>query len=419
MSYRQQLENGLVFRTIESEADIERYVAFNRDYNNPLEGLNTNCLIRHFPGASHEDYQLIEDPQTGEIVSTTCLIPWKIRFCGIPLRAGQLEQVLSHPGYRRHGLVRTQMKRFMEVVRERELDLSFIWGIPYYYRQYGYTYCLEGSLSEVIHSSRLPAAHNPDAYTLRRATAEDAHLLTRMYGSEMERQQIYLARKDAHWHYLLEQAKFEVYIVESEHTGTAAGYLGIWQPEDRSRLSIVEHGLANQDAGMAVLRALKTMTPGEISINGPRKSILATLARIYGSREVPGGQWLIHITNPAAFLAKIGPALEVNLAYSDCAWLTRDITINLFRQAYRLCFIEGKLEKVDPLGFVDSSMGADGGDLCIPPEAFVRLVFGFRNLDQLADAWPDIVVKTESRHLIDVLFPKMDGYLYSTYKYFG
>ena len=84
-----------------------------------------------------------------------------------------------------------------------------------------------------------------------------------------------------------------------------------------------------------------------------------------------------------------------------------------------MCFSGGRLACVKPLGFVDSSMGADGGDLCIPPEAFTRLVFGYRSLNQLFDAWPDITVKPECQRLFEVLFPKMNAYLYSTYSYFG
>jgi hypothetical protein len=60
-------------------------------------------------------------------------------------------------------------------------------------------------------------------------------------------------------------------------------------------------------------------------------------------------------------------------------------------------------------------MGADGGDLCIPPEAFVRLVIGYRALDELRDAWPDIVWRDSSRHWLDVLFPKMDSWLRMPY----
>ena len=78
-----------------------------------------------------------------------------------------------------------------------------------------------------------------------------------------------------------------------------------------------------------------------------------------------------------------------------------------------------KLRNVASAGFVDASMGADGGDLCIPPDAFVCLVFGYRSLDELADAWPDIVVKPQSRYLLQALFPKRQAYFWMPYLYCG
>lgn len=64
-------------------------------------------------------------------------------------------------------------------------------------------------------------------------------------------------------------------------------------------------------------------------------------------------------------------------------------------------------------------MGADGGHLCIPPEAFLRLLFGYRALDELFDAWPDILVKPEARSLLNTLFPRLQPFLYTAYQYLG
>ncbi|RPJ39755.1 MAG: GNAT family N-acetyltransferase [Chloroflexi bacterium] len=201
--FDEKLENGLLFRTVRDEKDVVRYVNFNTEYNNPNEGLNTNCLIRHFPGASYADYQLIEDEQSDEIVSTTCLIPWTFDYEGIPIKAGQLEQVLSRPDYRRHGLVKLQIRRFMQVVRERGLDVTFIWGIPYYYRQYGYTYCLDGDTFELLPASRIPATVQNSAYTLRPATLADIPVLTELYQNAMRPLQFSVLRSPEHWRYLL------------------------------------------------------------------------------------------------------------------------------------------------------------------------------------------------------------------------
>ena len=421
MIFEERLENGLLFRTVRDENDVARYVAFNTDYNNPNEGFNTDCLIRHFPGASYADYQLIEDPHTGQIISTTCLIPWRLDYEGIPLQAAQLEQVLTRPDYRQHGLVRLQINRFMQTVSERQFDLSFIWGIPYYYRQFGYSYCLEGNTFELLPVWRIPAEipSQPNQYILRSASVEDIPVLIEHYQASMRHLQLKVQRSPDHWYYLLEWAKFPVYLIQDQSSGQVVGYIGLMKPTGSSPVTVVESGVWNHEVGLGVLRALKALTGSEIKVCWPEQGTLANLAHLLGSRTFPGGQWLLHITDPVGFLSRIAPALEERLAASDCAGLTRDIVINLFRRAYRMCFSGGRLACVKPLGFVDSSMGADGGDLCIPPEAFTRLVFGYRSLNQLFDAWPDITVKPECQRLFEVLFPKMNAYLYSTYSYFG
>jgi hypothetical protein len=407
-------------RTVRDEQDADRYITFNSKFNNIYEGLNSELLLHHFPGASFDDYQLIEDTRTGEIVSTTCLIPWDFQYEGIPLKAAQLEQVLSHPDYRRHGLVRIQIKRFMQIVKERQFDLSFIWGIPYYYRQYGYAYCIDGSMYEALPAWRIPeiggAPSSP--YLIKTAGLEDIPALTELYDKAGRLLQFYATRSQAHWHYLLENARFPIRIIEDSRTGQVVGYFGCAKRSDSSRISVDESGILNQEAGLAVLRALKKETGGEILISWPQNNTLSRLARNFGSVTQTGCQWLVHITDLVGFLTKITPVLERRLAASDCEGLNREIIINLFRQAYKMRFVSGKLVTVEPLGFVDASMGADGGDLCIPPEALVRLFTGYRGLEELRDAWPDITMKADCRRIIEVLFPKMDSYLYTTYAYF-
>jgi hypothetical protein len=170
---------------------------------------------------------------------------------------------------------------------------------------------------------------------------------------------------------------------------------------------------------MAALRRLRSATDGVIQLAWPQTGDLIQAARSLGSAPRPTYQWLFRLTDVPAFLRKIGPVLERRLAASDCAGWTGDLSINLFRETFTLRFDAGRLVSVNPVGFVDSSMGADGGDLCIPPDAFVRLVLGYRGLDALWDAWPDIVVRPSSRHLVDVLFPEITSYLCMPYNYLG
>jgi hypothetical protein len=143
MGKQEILEGGLLLQTVESERDVQAFALFNAACNNPDEGAVCDCLLRHFPGIRHDCCWMIEEEQTGAIVATSCLIPWELNFGGVVLRVAMLEMVLSHPRFRRKGLIRKLICRFNAAAANGQYDLCIITGIPYYYRQFGYAYCLD------------------------------------------------------------------------------------------------------------------------------------------------------------------------------------------------------------------------------------------------------------------------------------
>jgi predicted N-acetyltransferase YhbS len=419
--YEENLGQDLILRTIRDEQDIERYTAFHTALVSQTEGITCAYLLRHHPEISYRDFLVVEDKRTGEMVSTICLIPWHCRYEDVVLDVAMLEMVLTHPDYRHHGLVRTQIKRFHEMVNERDIDLSIIEGIPYYYRQYGYGYACEHWMRDTLPAWRIPDQSAGQWYPcrLRPAMVDDVPVLTRLYQEAMARLHIQTLRSPDYWRFLLEWARYPVRLVEDTRDGRAIGYICTVKLGNNQGIMVAESGIASYDVGMAVLRQLKTETSGDIQLGWPETNTLVQIGRSLGSVPLPTEQWLLRISDVARFLSKIGPVLERRLAASDCAGLTRDLCLNLFRQAFVLHFKAGKLLNVETVGFVDTSMGADGGDLCIPPDAFVRLVLGYRDLDSLRDAWPDIVVRVESRHVLQMLFPKVASYFWMPYLYFG
>ena len=163
----------------------------------------------------------------------------------------------------------------------------------------------------------------------------------------------------------------------------------------------------------------KSQVRQEIVIAWPQTTPLVQLARGLGSQTRRGYQWMLHVPDVARFFGRIAPVFENRLAGSAWHGVTTQLTINLFREAFRLRFADGKFAGADALGFVDSSMGADGGQLCIPPDAFIRLLCGYRSLDELFDAWPDITIKPEARWLVGILFPRLESYIHTPYHYLG
>ncbi|MCJ7551357.1 MAG: GNAT family N-acetyltransferase [Anaerolineae bacterium] len=406
-----KVADGLILHSVRNEADVARFVALSAAVTD--EGVICDRLLHHHPETDYDDYFLVVDENTGEAVSTTCLIPWVCNYEGVTLRTAMLEMVVTHPDYRRRGLVRTQVDRFHQTVGERGYDLSIIQGIPYYYRQYGYAYALDHTRLESLPAWRAPDGANANAFTLRPATPDDVDSLTELHQLAMAEHQVYVRRTPEYWRYLLQQVAHRYRLVEEVSTNRAVGYVCVSLRGQHLRID--EDGITGYDVGWAVLRQLKTETTGEIQVVGSSASVLARLARSLGSRSPPCDQWLLRLHNITGFLSRIGPVLEQRLTQSGCAGLTTEICLNFFRQAVMLCFEEGKLREVRSAGFVDTSMGADGGDLCIPPDAFVRLVFGYRTLEELQDAWPDIRMKPERRYVLDALFPRLRSHILMPY----
>lgn len=414
-----KLENGLILRSLRDETDRERYAAFNTLYNNPFEGATCACLLHHHPETTLDDYWIVEDMATGEVVSTTCLLPWSCRFAGLVLRVAQLEMVLTHPAYRGRGLVRAQIQHFEQVVLECGYDLSIISGIPYYYRQFGYTYAIDMDRREALPAWKIPDRTLAESLAVRMRPANTADLpqLVERYPAVVSTLEFFTHRSPAYWRYMLDAAQYPIEMVENSQTGETLGYAILLR--SGQQINILESGLSQAEGFLALLQHLKPQVSQQVLVSGSPHTPSVQLAHSLGSQVVESAQWLLRFPDVAHFLMRIGPLLENRLEASPWRGLTGELIINLYRQAYRLRFLAGRLAGVDSLGFVDASMGADGGHLCIPPEAFVRLLTGYRALDELFDAWPDIVVKPEMRGLIDVLFPPMRSYLYMPYHYMG
>ncbi len=419
--HEESLGDGLVLRTVRDAQDAERFVAFYASLFGARSAVAPAYLPYCHPRMGLANLQFIEDTRNGQVVSTTCLIPWLFRYEDIRLSVAMLEFVATHPDYRHRGLVRTQVRRFHEMAEEQHFDLDLIEGIPYYYRQFGYAYAIDhrGADSLAAWCVPDPAEGWVNPFETRRATPTDAPALLRLYEQAMAGLQVHVLRDLDYWRFLLERVQVAARLVMDRRDGTLVGYYCTQRGVGVHGVRVMESAITSCEAAMAVLHELKREYGGDIQLGWPQCGTLIQLGRSLGGRPQPPYQWLLRIPDLARFLARIAPVLERRLAESDCAGLTAELCVNLFREAYLLRFERGKLNGVDPLGFVDASMGADGGDLCIPPDAFVRLIFGYRTLDELRDAWPDIVIRPASRHLLDVLFPRLSSYLCVVYDYCG
>lgn len=418
---KESIGQGITLRTVCDERDIERYAAFHTTYEKPLWGITCDYLLRYHPEMSYDDFLMVEDESTGELISTTCIIPWRCRFEDVTIEVAMLEMVLTHPEYRRRGYIRTQFNRLHQVIEDRSFDLTIILGIPYYYRQFGYAYAIDLLGADLLATQAVPDLHDDPQcpYKLRKAVANDVPILARLYEESMAAVQLHDCRDLDYWKFLLRQLQYPVQVVVGRRDGGIAGYVCIDKQSERKDTKVLESAVASRDVGMFILHQLKLKCEGNILLSWPQTGTLVRIGRSLGGIALPAKQWLLRIPDIAGLLTKIGPVLERRVAASAFAGFTANVCINLFHEAFMLHFKQGKLLKVEPIGFRDYSNNSDGGDICVPPEAFIRLVFGYRKLDEMQDAWPDICVKPEARYLVDVLFPKMTSYFCMPWKYYG
>ena len=203
-AYRRDLGDGLWVRSVADAQDVERLAAFTGTVHNAGVGDMTRQLILHHPHTRPEHWLFCEDETTDQIVSTLCLIPWTMRYEQVPLKAGEMGIVATHPEYRRRGLIRALAARHEELLHVGGYALSHIQGIPYFYRQFGFEYAmpLEGGWRVELHA--IPDAPACAARrSFRQATVDDLPVLARMYDTAAGDLAIHAVRSADEWRYLL------------------------------------------------------------------------------------------------------------------------------------------------------------------------------------------------------------------------
>ncbi len=74
-AYQQTIGQNVTLRTVRDERDVDRYAAFHATHFGEHAGIICDYLLHHHPEISYDDFLFVENESTGEVVSTTCLIP--------------------------------------------------------------------------------------------------------------------------------------------------------------------------------------------------------------------------------------------------------------------------------------------------------------------------------------------------------
>ena len=418
--YERTLRDGLVLKSVVDERDALRVAEFDGVIHGSGVTDMARELILNHPHTRPEHWLYVEDESTSQVVSSICLIPWTWRYEDVELQAGEMGIVGTLEAYRHRGLIRELAARHAELLREGGYDLGHIQGITYFYHQFGYQYALplEGGWRVELHLVPQPSEKDqPARYTFRQATVDDLPTLLRLYDEAARDLSISTVRDEGVWRYLLGPSTRTDMVAETwlvlDASGEPAGYLRLPEHGFGEGLDVGEVSRLSGDAALAVLRQLKAWAIERekpyIRLNVPVNSTLVQTARHLGAHNLGTYAWQIHLPDVGRFLFKLAPILERRIAASPFAGLSDTLCFNLYREALDMRFQDGKLEAVEPLGFCDR------GGIRVPPMLAAPLLLGWRSSEELRHIRPDLSIGREWQHLVDILFPKVNSFIYTVY----
>ena len=319
-------------------ADTDALAAFNARFHEEVSvGPNVRDLMSgDHPTCKASDFTVVEDTQTGKIVSSLCLISQTWIYSGIPFKLGQPEFVATEPEYRRRGLVRKQLEVIHALSETREELMQGITGIPWYYRLFGYEMALDMEAGQVIDGIHIPTLKKGETETcrLRSRTDADNAFIQDLYEAAIQHYVFACPRTSEMWAYEFNgrsagsDTRHEFLLIE-DMEGTRLGYVQHvqWCYENFLILRMeLKPGVGYLNLIPSLLRALweKAKTTPVIAENDNPKAIgvqfmLGREHPVYKVfpksvvRKAPPYAWYIRVPDLIAFLRHIQPALEKHL----------------------------------------------------------------------------------------------------------
>jgi hypothetical protein len=426
-----KLGDGLLLRWAKS-SDAETLAEFNfEQHNDPpddqpelwLKDWTFQLMGGDHPTTKPSDFTVVVDESKKDrIVSSAGLISQCWSYEGISFGLGRLEIIATDSKWRRRGFVKTQMEVLHEKSRAKGELVQAITGIPWFYRQFGYEMALNLGGSRRLPFEKLPKKENDEGeeYRLREADSDDSELLQKLYDLLCQSSMISCVRDQSIWKYELAAAKESIvtgrnlFIIENNE-GDPAAYAEI---PDLRHIALVRElavcrGQSVRQIAQFLAQTLKQRTEqnaekltkpvNEVTFGfGAAHPVYDALATELTKSE-RGYAWYLRVADIARFINHIAPAFEKRLADSVMAAYSGSLKLSFYTTQIVMKFDAGKFISVEPY----TPEAYSDGDAFFPGLTFLQVLFGYRSLNQLKEAFPDCYTsKAETPILLDILFPK-------------
>jgi predicted acetyltransferase len=401
---------------LKTNEDVEQYLELIRKIWRKEPGVDklAKKLIDYHPKMDLKNFYVIKDKD--RMVSTINLIPVTWSIGGVHLEVAEMGHVGTLPEYRGKGLIQRLIDEYHKEVQKQRYDIAVIEGIPYFYRQFGYEYAVP-----LLEETKIRLDLIPEWKTeikIRPFAEKDIPRAKTLLEQSQRKFYVHSLRDETIWkvqqrtNIASDPEPFQGYAVEEQ--GKMIAYFRIREIPNEKELVLTEITEADQLAAQAVLSFLKSCgnqhnveaLSTNISYEEPFAEYLISLG---ATRSVPTYAWQIRITDYAKILRKLKPLFEHRLANSMYKRLTETLNFNFRVFTIQATVKDGKITDIRKIARGERS------PIGLNPLAFVQLLTGYKNRQELEETVPDVRVAVSHRRLIDVLFPKMSSYIHSAY----
>jgi ribosomal protein S18 acetylase RimI-like enzyme len=376
------------------EADAEDLLLVAADAD---EGLAAVMVV--VDGDHHGD-------QGDLVVSTATLLRETVTIGDVDVPTGQVEMVATDPAYEGRGLVRALMDEAHRRSTERGDLLQVMIGIPFFYRQFGYSYAMPIPLPWDVHT-----VPGPDPEVLVRAAGSaDIAAMTALQTALQTGPEAGIDVRMAHsagcWRWLVQRSGSAQLVAECDGTIIATARQ---TPPDEG---VVLGELAGTDRG---LRALVSAAArhGDTAVL-ERTGLDALLAEIAEPPEAPdrSREWFYaRVGSLAPLLDHLRPVLLERFRAAGLGG-HHEVLLSSWRSHVRFSIDEDSMSEVVAGGPEQAPISKGGSG--VPPDALAPLLLGPYGAAGLETRHGDVLLGRQ-RDLMEALFPPMTSDLLTFY----
>ncbi|QSB15041.1 GNAT family N-acetyltransferase [Natronosporangium hydrolyticum] len=406
MEIHHPLADGLVLRTA-GPADLDQIAALLTDRGDQVDAVDHRLIVSD-PEVGWEACAVVVDGD--RVVSTASLLDEVLWLAGQPIPAGQVELVATARDYEGRGLVRALMGWAHECSAARGHLAQIMIGIPYFYRQFGYSYAIPLATGRPL-TAAPPAA---PGHQVHEATAAEIPAMAALQEAAQAGAQLRMPHSPSSWRWLVAHDATQQWLVTRDGAPVATGRTGVGSAGVRlAELAATDSASAYALVAHAASLAREPADPPPVRVyERPGTVGDAALAGYLGPVADQPQRYYARVPDPAALLAQLRPVLSARLAGSEFAEASGELVLSFYRSHLRLPYQAGTVG-APILGGTMQWVGSDGA--AVPPDLLPSLLFGTDGFAGLARIHPDVSAGAHAAGLMAVLFPPVHGDLLSYY----